>query len=104
MNMHGERSTPIRVLISDISPLISSGIDAALALAPAFETRRCTLERVLEGALDAAPAFDVVVAGTEPGLRMISAQTRPLLPAGLRQARLFVFNLGSGERDIRDVF
>ena len=101
MTFGRDGSQPIRVLISDTSPLVAAGIDAALAASPSFEVRRGTLDRLMQGEIDGPHPVDVVVIDREPGMRLAEAGRLGRLPARLQQSRIFAFHQSPGERDIR---
>jgi len=87
----------VRVLICDMSPLITLGIEAALAANPNFETQRSTMDKVLGGE---HPAFDVIVTERETGMHLVAQRVRHA-PREFSFSRIFVINQSTGEWDIR---
>ncbi|WP_395322477.1 hypothetical protein [Variovorax sp. UC74_104] len=84
-----------------MSPLISLGIEAALAANLNFETQRSTVEKVLMGEHGTPPAFDVIVTERETGMRLVTQRVRHAQRGALSLPRIFVINQSTGEQDSR---
>ena len=91
----------VRLLICDMSPLISLGIEAAVATNPNFETQRSTAERILRGEHGTPPAFDVIVTERETAMRLVTQRARHAQRGALSLPRIFVIHQSTGEQDIR---
>jgi len=101
MSLPLNRPRPVRVLVSEMTPLISSGIAAALKSGTSFEVRSGRLDELLEGHSDGLDSIDVVVIDWQAGLRLAAERSRPDARARVKAVRIFAINQACGERDIR---